>query len=153
MTVLRARPQRLRRICWLAAAVVIVCFVALAVSLRGPTGGGGSFRAGDRSAVVGVGILIAIGVLMLSRPRVEADEQHIHVRNVIGSYDLSWDLVRAVGFTKKSPWASLDLADDERISVMAVQAMDNEYALEAMTALRRLHTQSQRPDGNAAGNR
>jgi len=146
MASLRARPRRLRRICWITAAVVVIAFVGLAASLSGPTGGGGSFRAGDRSALVGVGILIAAGVLTLSRPRVEADERHIHVRNIVGSYDLTWDLVRAVRFNKGSPWASLDLADDERVAVMAVQAIDKEYALAAVTTLRGLLAQSQRSD-------
>lgn len=141
---MRARPQRLRQICWMVAAAVVVGFTALAATLPAPTGGGGSLRAGDRSALVGVGILIAVGVLTLARPRVDADERHIHVRNVIGSYDLTWDLVRGVRFGKGSPWASLDLADDERISLMAIQAVDKEYALEAMTTLRRLLAQSQR---------
>lgn len=151
MAVLRARPQRLRRICWVAAAVTVVGFIGLGVSLSGPTGGGGSFRAGDRSALAGVGVFIALGIVMLARPRVEADERHIVVRNIIGTYDLTWDLVRAVRFTKGSPWASLDLADDERISVMAVQAMDKEYALAAMTTLRGLLAQSQRPDAERSG--
>lgn len=147
MAVLRVRPQRLRRTCWIAAAAVVAAFIVLAVSLPSGTGGGGSLRAGDRSAMAGVGVIIALGILALARPLVEADEEHVHVRNIIGSYDLTWDLVRAVRFTKGSPWASLDLADDERIPVMAVQAIDKEYALEAMTGLRRLLAQSQQQRG------
>ncbi len=142
MAVVRARPQRLRKICWVAAAFAIIGCSALAAAMSGATGGGGSYRAGDRTALIGVGILLAVGIVMLARPRVEADEHHVCVRNIVGSYDLRWDLVRAVRFPKGSLWASLELADDERISVMAVQVIDQEYAVEAMTGLRNLLAQS-----------
>lgn len=138
MALLRVRPVRLRRVCWVSAAAVLAVFIALAVALPG----GSSLRAGDRSAMVGVGVIVALAILALARPLVEADERHIHVRNIVGSYDLTWDLVRAIRFSKGSPWASLDLADDERISVMAVQSVDKQYALEAMTGLRNLLAQS-----------
>ncbi|MGB9377061.1 MAG: PH domain-containing protein [Mycobacteriales bacterium] len=147
MAVLRFRPQRLRQICWVSAAGIVVGFFAMAFSLHRATGGGGSLRAGDRSALAGVGIILAVGVLALARPLVEADEHHVRVRNVIGSYDLTWDLVRAVRFGKGSPWASLELAHDERIPVMAVQSLDGLRALEAITALRGLLAASRAGDG------
>jgi len=146
MAVLRARPQRLRRICRIAAAVVGAGSVGLAAALPGTTGGGGSFRTGDRTALVGIGVLVAVGILTLARPRIEADERHIIVRNLISSYELTWEVVRAVRFTVGSPWASLDLVDDERIAVMAVMAIDAEYTLAAVTTLRGLLASHQRPD-------
>jgi len=135
----RARPQRLRIVCWASAAAIVVFFAVVGTALRGGTEGGGSFNASDQLAMVGLGILLAAGVLMLTRPRVEADDRGVRVRNVIGGYDLPWSVVRAVRFDDGSPWASLELLDDETVAVLAVQANDKAYAVEAVRGLRRLH--------------
>jgi hypothetical protein len=60
------------------------------------------------------------------------------VRNLMGGYDLPWDVVRSVQFSRGAPWASLELRDDNVISMMAVQAADKAYALGAVRALRSL---------------
>jgi hypothetical protein len=44
-----------------------------------------------------------------------------------------------VNFRDRSPWASLELADDETLALMAVQALDGERAVAAVRALRDLH--------------
>jgi hypothetical protein len=136
--VVRARPQRLRVVCWISAAAIVLFFAAVGTALRGSTEGGGAFAAGDQWAMVGLGLLLAGGVLLLTRPRVEADAHSIRVRNVFGGYDLPWSLVRAVRFNDGSPWASLELLDDETIAVLAVQANDKQYAVDAVRGLRRL---------------
>jgi len=137
----RARPQRLRIVCWASAAAIVVFFAVVGTALRGGTEGGGSFNASDQLAMVGLGVLLAAGVLTLTRPRVEADDRGVRVRNVIGGYDLPWSVVRAVRFDDGSPWASLELLDDETVAVMAVQANDKAYAVEAVRGLRRLHAE------------
>jgi Bacterial PH domain len=43
-----------------------------------------------------------------------------------------------VRFDRGSPWASLELRDDDVVQVMAVQVMDKEYAVDAVRALRHL---------------
>jgi hypothetical protein len=63
----------------------------------------------------------------------------IQVRNVIGTFDLPWAVVRAVRFDRNSPWAVLELHDDETVSVHALQAADKNYAVEGVRALRALH--------------
>jgi hypothetical protein len=125
--------------CWvLAAAVVVVCTL-VSFGLRGSTGEGpGVFEAGDQWAMIGLGVLLAGGILMFTRPRVDADSTGIRVRNVVGGYDLPWEVVRAVRFGRGAPWASLDLEDDESVAVMAVQAADKEHAVEAVRTLRAL---------------
>jgi Bacterial PH domain len=126
-------------VCWVAAVAVFVVFALVATGLRGSTGEGrGVFEAGDQLAMVGLGALGALAVLLLTRPRVEADARGIRVRNVIGFYDLPWEVVRGVRFNRGAPWATLDLADDDVVAVMAVQAADKEYAVEAVRALRTL---------------
>jgi Bacterial PH domain len=145
-TLVRARPQRARVVCWiLAAAIVVVCSL-VATGLHGSTGEGpGYFQRGDQIAMIGLGVLAALGVLLFTRPRVEADAHGVRVRNVIGSYDLPWEVVRKVTFNRGAPWLSLDLHDDDVVAVMAVQAADKEYAIRAARELRALHAASQTP--------
>ena len=144
-TVLRFRPRRTRVVCWvLAVAVVVVCTL-VSFGLRGSTGDGpGVFEAGDQWAMIGLGVALAIGILMFTRPRVEADGTGIRVRNVIGGYELPWEVVRAVRFGRGAPWASLDLEDDDTVAVMAVQAADKQYAVEAVRTLRALLAEHRR---------
>ncbi len=134
------RPRRTRRVCWVLSAAMVVLFTALAFFLRGSTGDatGAVFQRGDQVAMVILGVLVAAGILLFTRPRVIADERHIVVRNIIGGYDLPWEIVRAVRFDRGSPWASLELADDDLISLLALQAVDKEQAVEGVRALRRL---------------
>jgi hypothetical protein len=137
--VVRVRPRKARVVCWIAAAAVVAVFSVVATGLRGSTGEGRSvFQAGDQLAMVGLGVLGALAILLFTRPRVEADARGVRVRNVIGSYDLPWEVVRAVRFNRGAPWATLDLQDDDVVAVMAVQAADKEYAVEAVRGLRRL---------------
>jgi Bacterial PH domain len=134
------RPRRLRRMCWvLAVAIVIVC-TSVSFGLHGSLGDGspGVFQRGDQLAMIGLGVVAAIGVLMFARPRVVADQRMVHIRNVIGGYDLPWEVVRAVRFSRGSAWASLELEDDDLVGVLAIQANDKEYAIGAVRALRAL---------------
>ena len=129
-----------------AALAILVFFTAVSFGLRGSTGDGlGQFRTGDQLAMVGLGVLGALGVLLFTRPRVSADATGIRIRNVVGGYDLPWDVVRAVRFDRHSPWASLELHDDELVAVHALQAADKEYAVAGVRALRALHTTTTTP--------
>lgn len=140
--VVRARPQRLRVVCWVSAAAIVALFAVIATALRGETEGGGAFGLGDQLAMVGLGVLVAAGVLAMSRPRVEADSGGLRIRNIIGGYQLPWSVVRAVRFDDHSPWVSLELADDDTVAVMAVQAVDKAYAVAAVRRLRVLLAES-----------
>jgi hypothetical protein len=135
----RARPRRATTIARIMAAAVVVVFTAVGVGLHGKTDSGtGVFQTSDQVALIGLGVLAAAGILMLTRPRVEADARGIRVRNLMGGYELSWDVVRSVQFGHGAPWASLELRDDDVLAVMAVQAADKAYALAAVRALRAL---------------
>jgi hypothetical protein len=48
-------------------------------------------------------------------------------------------VVRAVRFDRNSPWATLDLFDDDQVSVHALQAADKDYAVQGVRTLRALH--------------
>ncbi len=134
------RPRKTRYVAWLAAVGIVVLFTVVSFGLSGPTGGGyGQFRPGDQGAMIGLGVLGGLGVLLFARPRVWADAEGIRVRNVVGGYRLPWSVVRAVRFDRHSPWAMLELQDDESVPVHALQATDKAYAVDGVRALRQLH--------------
>jgi hypothetical protein len=136
------RPRKIRRVCWVLAPTVAIFFAVMGALLRGPVGGGptpGLFQAGDQAAMAALGLIGAGVILLFTRPRVVADERHIEVRNVIGTLDVPWELVRGIVFERGNPWVSLELADDDTLAVMAVQATDKEHAVTAVRKLRALH--------------
>jgi len=135
------RPRRIRWVAGTAALAVMVLFIAVSFGLHGSAGfdDSGQFRRGDQAAMIGLGILIGAGIMAFTRPRVRADAAGIQIRNVVGGYDLPWSVVRAVRFDRNSAWATLDLYDDEQVSVHALQAADKEYAVDGVRKLRALH--------------
>jgi hypothetical protein len=138
------RPRRIRWVAGPAAAGVVVLFTAISFGLKGSAGfdNAGEFQRGDQAAMIGLGVLLGLGILAFCRPRVTADADHIQIRNVVGGYDMPWSVVRAVRFDRNSPWAQLELHDDEQVSIHALQAADKDYAVEGVRALRALHSAS-----------
>ena len=103
---------------------------------------GAGFQRGDRYAMIGLGAVFAIGIMLIARPTVKADAESITVKNIIGGYQLPWQVVRNVRFDRGQPWLYLDLEDDDTVSVLAVQAADKQRAVEAVRCLRSLHAQA-----------
>ena len=136
------RPRKLIRICVGLAAFVLVGFgiVAYALGRTGGDGGQGqiTFRLPDQLALFGIGVLLAAALLAFTRARVEADADGIRVRNVVGETALPWQVVRGVRLDEGSPWASLDLHDDDTVALLAVQANDGDRAVQAVLDLRAL---------------
>ena len=132
------RPHKIRWVAGSAAAGVVVLFTAISFGLHGSTGfdDSGHFERGDQTAMIG------LGILAFCRPRVIADAEGIKIRNVVGGYDLPWSVVRTVRFDRNSPWAQLDLYDDEQVSIHALQAADKDYAVDGVRTLRALHQAS-----------
>ena len=143
--VVTARPRRATVIARVMAGAVVVIFTAIGVGLHGKTDSGtGVFGVWDQVAMIGLGILGALGILLFTRPRVEADARGIRVRNLVGGYDLPWEVVRSIQFGRGAPWATLELQDDDVVSMMAVQAADKQHAVATVRALRALLASHQR---------
>lgn len=124
--------------CSVLAVVLLGVFVVVAVLLRnGDTGV--RFQRSDQAAMVGIGILLAAGVMLFAIARVRADAEGIEVRNVLITRRFAWSEVLSVSFPDGASWARLELPDDEYHAVMAVQAVDRDRAVEAVRALRKLH--------------
>jgi hypothetical protein len=131
-------PRRFRLLCAVLAAVVVAVAVTVAAVLKDTASGVATFYTSDQVAVAGLGLLLGAGILALGRPRVDADADGVRVRNAL-RHELPWAAVREVRFDRNSPWASLRLQNDDELSVLAIQAMDGERAVEAIEGLRALH--------------
>ena len=131
-----ARPRKATIACWIAAVAVVAGSTFAATAMRGLTEGGGVFHAADQYAMIGLGLLFGAGILLFTRPRVWVSADEVVVRNAIGSYRLPWEVVMAVKFPKGASWAQLELADDDVVSVMAIQATDKDRAVVAVRRLR-----------------
>jgi hypothetical protein len=139
--VLVIRP---RRAMWMSASLavpLVAVFTVVAILLRSSKTGV-IFQTSDQIAMVGIGILLAAGTMLFAFPRVRADAEGIEVRNVLLGRRFAWREVLSVSFPDGASWARLELPEDEYYSVMAVQAVDRERAVEAVRALRRLHQQA-----------
>jgi hypothetical protein len=141
--VVTIRPRKVRRVSFVLAPVVVVFFAVLGAVLSGPVGDTSAvFQPSDRYAMGLLGLLVAGAILMFARPRVVADAAHIRIQNIVGGYDLPWAVVRAIRFDRGNPCLTLELADDDVVMVMAVQATDKEHAVLAARELRRLFAES-----------
>jgi hypothetical protein len=141
------RPRRLLLVCRLAGALLLVVFGVVAYLLPRGSAGGQQFGVADQLAFFGIGLLLAWAVLQFTRVRVVADERGVRVRNYVGEKHVPWQVVAGVRLDDGSPWASLDLQDDDTIALLAVQANDGARAVDAVVELRRLLAASR------AGNR
>jgi hypothetical protein len=132
------RPRRLLLVCRAAGGVLLVVFAVVAYLLPRGSAGGQQFGLPDQIAFFGIGVLLAWAVLQFTRVRVVADASGVRVRNYVGEKFVPWQVVRGVRLDDGSPWASLDLHDDDTIALLGVQANDGARAIDAVVALRAL---------------
>ena len=120
---------------WIGAIVVVGLFIVIATLLR-TADTGVYFRLADQVSMVVLGLFFAGGFLLLARPRVRADANGIEVRNIVQTRSYTWDQVVRIAFPDSASWARLDLPDDEYLPVLAIQAVDRQRAVAAITELR-----------------
>jgi hypothetical protein len=131
------RPRRLARVCWSCAVLVTAVFALVGWGLTRSEGDAG-FGTADAVAMTGLGALLGAAALSFTRARVVAGADGVRVRNVVGETGVPWAVVRSVRFDEGASWASLELQDDDTLPLLAVQANDGDYALEAVAQLRAL---------------
>ena len=143
-----AQPVRSGRIAVLATAVVVVGFEIAAAILRSTYDDGVGFTVADQFGIAGTGLLAALGLLSLTRPRLRADAGGVDSRGFFGGYrHVDWDLVTAVEFPAKARFARLVLPGDELIPLYAVQRGDGERSVLVMQRLRALFAASRSSTG------
>ena len=142
------RPWRVRWVAWICAVALFAVMLTVALFLRSASTGV-YFRTADQVAMVLLGLMLSLGVLMLTLARVRATEDGVEVRNLLITRELPWSAVVDVTFPSGSRWARLELPDDEYLPVSAIQLVDGERAVVAMRELRALYRRSLAAD--AAG--
>jgi hypothetical protein len=128
------RPRTMRRAAVATAAVIAVAGVVVAA--LGGHSSGAYMRVWDQIAWGGVAVLIAAGVLILTRPRVRVGPAGLLVRNVLEDKLIAWKDVHNVSFPPGKGWARVDLDSNEYMPVVAIQSVDREYAVTAMETVR-----------------
>lgn len=145
---LQVRPKRVQYVAYTAAVVIVVVHIAVGALLK-IRSTGVIFQTADQIAMAILGVILAGGVLLFTRPRLRVGPAGISVRNVLTDKLIPWTEVAGVSFPVGARWARVDLPDDEYVPVMAIQAVDKLYAVDAMDELRAL-VQRYRPDLNSA---
>jgi hypothetical protein len=135
---LELRPKRIRIVAWVLA-VLLFAFFATGALLVYVKSAGFNFRPADQVAMVVLGLLLAGGALLFTRPRLRAGRGGVEVRATILTRRVAWEDVLAVSFPDGAQFARLDLPDDEYLVVSAIQAVDRERAAHAIRSLRALH--------------
>ncbi len=140
--VVEARPVRTGLIANACAAVTLVVFVVTALLMRTESAGA-TFHLSDQIFTVVLGLVIAGGLHLPSRPRLRADAESIRFRGYVGDWrTVPWSAVRAVEFPSKVRFARIALGGDESLALYAVQRADRERAVATMRGLRALFAQT-----------
>ena len=136
---LQVRPHLTPYFAYGAAIVILAAHVAVGVMLKASSTGV-VFHTVDQVAMAGLGVVIAGVALLFARPRLRAGRSGLAVRNMLGEKLIAWPDVADVSFPAGARWARVDLADDEYVPLMAIQAVDKERAVAAMDKVRELQS-------------
>ncbi|MEU4083623.1 PH domain-containing protein [Streptomyces aureus] len=138
------RPSRTRAVLLTAGASILVVITTVAMLLEqlGP---------GERLSFVFTAVLLFGVLLLLSRPKVVADESGVTVVNIASRRHLDWAEILQVNLRPGDPWVFLDLSDGTSLPVLGIQpgiarqrAIDDARALRALALARGI----QEPDGH-----
>ncbi|MFI2616858.1 PH domain-containing protein [Streptomyces sp. NPDC018587] len=126
------RPKRTRAVLLGAGAAMFA--VLTVISLLLPT-----LSPGERTSFIFTGALL-LGVLMLlSRPKVVADDSGVTVVNIASSRRLAWAEIVQVTLRPGDPWVFLNLSDGTSLAALGIQpGIAREQAVADAKALRAL---------------
>ncbi|MCX4979646.1 PH domain-containing protein [Streptomyces sp. NBC_00572] len=126
------RPGRTRAvlITMSVAIFVVISLVAVMLERLGP---------GERSSFFLTAALISGGLVMLSRPKVVADDEGVTVVNITRTRRLAWAEILKVNLRPGDPWVFLDLSDGTSLPALGIQpGIAKEAAIRDARALRAL---------------
>ncbi|MFG3036438.1 PH domain-containing protein [Streptomyces sp. NPDC048330] len=126
------RPGRTRAVLLTmsAAMFVVVTGVALMLERLGP---------GERVSFVFTAALLSGVLVLLSRPKVVADDEGVTVVNITRTRRLAWAEILKVNLRPGDPWVFLDLSDGTSLPALGIQpGIAKESAIRDARALRAL---------------
>ncbi|MEW1906055.1 MULTISPECIES: PH domain-containing protein [unclassified Streptomyces] len=126
------RPGRTRAVLLTVgiAMFATVTLVAMLLERLGP---------GERASFVFTAALFLGVLVLLSRPKVVADDEGVTVVNITRSRRLAWAEILRVNLRSGDPWVFLDLSDGTSLPVLGIQpGIAREAAVRDARALRDL---------------
>ncbi|NGO66977.1 PH domain-containing protein [Streptomyces boncukensis] len=125
------RPTRTRVVLLTVGALAFVFITTVAFLL--------DVSGGERASFVVTAALFLGVLVLLSRPRVSADDGGVTVVNLTTTRRLDWAEVLRVNLRPGDPWVSLDLADGTSLPAMGIQpGIAKQRAIADARALRTL---------------
>lgn len=126
------RPKRTRAVLLGAGTVIFVVITVIAFLLP-------KLSPGERASFVFTGALLFGVLLLLSRPKVVADDSGVSVVNIATSRRLAWAEIVQVTLRPGDPWVFLNLSDGTSLPALGIQpGIAREQAVADAKALRAL---------------
>ncbi len=136
--VLEVTPRRIKIYAWSLAVLLVVGHAVVAWLLKAGGDSGLTFRVSDQIGMVVIGLILAGGALLFTRPRLRLGPDGVTVRNLLNATTYPWDLVQGFTFPEGAQFAHLELPQDEYVAIWAIQARDGELAVQALHRAREL---------------
>ncbi|MCP3816996.1 PH domain-containing protein [Streptomyces sp. A3M-1-3] len=126
------RPTRTRVVLLTAGTVMFATITAVALLLE-------TLSAGERTSFVFTAVLLFGVLLLLSRPKVVADDTGVTVVNLTSKRRLAWAQILRVNLRPGDPWVFLDLSDGTSLPALGIQpGIARQQAITDARALRAL---------------
>ncbi|MFJ2059802.1 PH domain-containing protein [Streptomyces sp. NPDC087908] len=126
------RPGRTRAVLLTLGVLVFVVVTAVALMLErlGP---------GERLSFVFTAAILLTILVLLSRPKIVADDEGVTVVNITRTRRLAWAEILKVNLRPGDPWVFLDLSDGTSLPALGIQpGIAKESAIRDARALRAL---------------
>ncbi|MEV6679996.1 PH domain-containing protein [Streptomyces erythrochromogenes] len=126
------RPTRTRAVLLGVGLAMFATITAIAVMLE-------RLQPGERISFVFTAVLLTSVLVLLSRPKVVADEEGVTVVNITNTRRLAWAEILRVNLRPGDPWVFLDLSDGTSLPVLGIQpGVARQQAISDARALRAL---------------
>ncbi|MFD5101590.1 PH domain-containing protein [Streptomyces albidochromogenes] len=126
------RPTRTRAVLLTVGAAMFAVITAIALMLKTLSGG-------ERVAFVFTALLLSGVLVLLSRPKVVADEGGVTVVNLTTKRRLEWAEIVRVNLRPGDAWVFLDLSDGTSLPALGIQpGVAKQQAIRDARALRDL---------------
>ncbi|MFD7999059.1 PH domain-containing protein [Streptomyces mirabilis] len=126
------RPSLTRAVLLTAGVAIFVVIATVAMLLE-------QLSPGEKLSFIFIGALLFGVLLMLSRPKVVADETGVTVVNITTRRHLEWAEILQVNLRPGDPWVFLNLSDGTSLPVLGIQpGIAKQRAIQDARALRAL---------------
>ncbi|MEJ8645186.1 PH domain-containing protein [Streptomyces sp. MS1.HAVA.3] len=126
------RPTRTRAVLLGVGLAMFTTITLIAVTLE-------RLQPGERISFIFVAVLLTSVLVLLSRPKVVADEAGVTVVNLTNTRRLDWAEILRVNLRPGDPWVFLDLSDGTSLPVLGIQpGVAKQQAIGDARALRAL---------------